>query len=43
MAIGLVIEEIFSKMSFFSQSGQLKSYFFKKLKDIILLYECGKL
>ena len=38
MAIGLVSEEIFPKMSFFSQSGQLKSSFFKKLKNIILLY-----
>ena len=38
VAIGLVSEEIFSKMSFLSQSRQLKSSFFKKLKNITLLY-----
>ena len=39
MAIGLVNEDKFPKMSNFSQSGQLKSSIFKKLKNIILL--CG--
>ena len=38
VAIGLVSEEIFPKISFFSQSGQLKSSLFKKLKNIIFLY-----
>ena len=38
MTIKLVSEEIFPKMSFFSQNGHLKISFFKKLKNIILLY-----
>ena len=37
MAIGLVSEEIFQKLSIFSQSGQLKSSFFKKLKKFHLV------
>ena len=35
MAIGLVSEEIFPKTLFFSQSGQQKSFSFKKLKNMI--------
>ena len=38
MAIGLVSEELFPNMSSFFQNGQLKISFFKKLKNIILLY-----
>ena len=37
MAIEHVSEEIFPKMSFFPQIGQLKSSFFKKLKNIHLV------
>ena len=37
VAIGLVSEEIFPKTLFFSQSGQLKSFSFKKLKKYHLV------
>ena len=39
VAIGLVNVEIFPKMLFFPQGGQLKSFFFKKFKKVILMYE----